>query len=77
MRHNSERRGRIMLVKVDSRGRITVPKAVLRNTKITPGDKVTFRVTASGGIFMDNEERKSEAQKAEVSRRLSARTSCT
>jgi len=55
--------GLIMLVKIDSRGRITVPKAVRRNTKIKPGDKVTFRVTASGGIFMDKEERKSEARK--------------
>jgi len=52
-----------MLVKIDSRGRITVPKAVRRNTKIKPGDKVTFRVTASGGIVMDKEERKSEARK--------------
>jgi AbrB family looped-hinge helix DNA binding protein len=52
-----------MLVKIDSRGRITVPKAVRRNTKFKPGDKVTFRVMASGGIFMDRDERKPEARK--------------
>ena len=53
-----------MLVKIDSRGRITIPKAVRRNTKIKPGDTVTFRATASGGIFMDKGERKPEARMA-------------
>ena len=31
-----------MLKKVDSRGRLTIPQSVLQQTKIKPGDKVTF-----------------------------------
>ena len=52
-----------MLTKLDSRGRITIRKAVLRETKIKPGDKVTFRLTASGGIYMKKEDAKPAARK--------------
>jgi AbrB family looped-hinge helix DNA binding protein len=38
-----------MLVKVDSRGRITIPKPVLRDARLKLGDKVEFRATAPAG----------------------------
>jgi len=52
-----------MLKKVDSRGRLTIPKSLLQQTKIKPGDKVTFRLTASGGFIMEKEEPDPKAQK--------------
>jgi len=38
--------------KVDSKGRIFIPKEVLETVGITVGDEVTFEMTKAGGIVI-------------------------
>lgn len=38
--------------KVDSKGRVFIPKEVLETVGITSGDDVTFEMTKSGGIVI-------------------------
>lgn len=35
------------------KGQVTIPKAVRDATGLKPGDKVDFRATASGGVYME------------------------
>ena len=35
------------------KGQVTIPKAVREAAGLKPGDKVDFRATASGGVYME------------------------
>jgi len=65
-----------MLVTVDTRGRITIPKPVLRKANWKAGDKVDFRRTASGGILMLKVDKKADAKIQKQTVPI-LRTSCT
>lgn len=43
---------------VDSKGRIFIPKPVLQEVGISPGDKVYFETTKTGGVVVRKHEPK-------------------
>ena len=45
------------------KGQVTIPKAVRDAAGLKPGDKVDFRATASGGVYMEKPGKQSAYRK--------------